>query len=57
MILEFAFLRAKRASAESGVTVDAGNLQLIEAGRVYPTIQVALQIKAVCGCPWEGLLG
>lgn len=32
-------------------------LQLIEAGKANPSIQVAEQIKKVCRCSWEELLG
>jgi DNA-binding XRE family transcriptional regulator len=33
------------------------HLQLIEGGKVNPTIQIALQIKVACGCSWDDLLG
>ena len=32
-------------------------LQLIEGGKVNPTIQIALQIKEACKCEWTDLLG
>lgn len=45
----------ERFSEKAGIT--RAYLQRIEAGTVNPSLQIVRQIKKVCACSWEELLG